>query len=540
MDIAKRKSPQNVNNNVKSANKSNTTPVKISATNTRFAGPNGNSSLFTTPDRPPPTLVPNAPKKPKKTRNTIAPNQTTLDSFFTRKTFPMAKQRLIFDENTCFEFTEKGLNYLKSRDNEAQIISETPTNSAVPIPTNNDVPITSQSTNTTVVDDATLMRQSPSNEILQSDERCYNKNLKRRLFQNDSDIAPKKSASQPFRIISSLEESNAKVTKGATFVFINFKTTGLIPSHIVSNISEMEEDLPEASFGSMLKSSMISVEHCFNEMPHITEISMRAVSRESYINAMNTFNDRNINKLVTSTDMTFQLNVPLDEYKLATYDAKVAQTKSMYLTSDMLRGKNFFHREWKMMKVYLENLKKPAVLVCHDGICFGFPVLLAEMLRDNAEDQKERNKMLNEFKAIEGLYFTDSTFTFKDLEANFVHEINLIKKKTNMKLDQKKEELFSSNFYTLAMKKRFNENWDDYLRNRKRLTESLDDLERGGSITNEDETFTLDSLNSTILGKHFTDLSHAAASTEVLMKVCLSYGQEFLKYSDNNCTSFNF
>uniref|UniRef100_A0AC35TJD7 C2H2-type domain-containing protein n=1 Tax=Rhabditophanes sp. KR3021 TaxID=114890 RepID=A0AC35TJD7_9BILA len=318
---------------------------------------------------------------------------------------------------------------------------------------------------------------------------------------------------------SSCVKNTSSGFKASTYVFMHSNTTGLIDPRIVSTVKSMETNHKYAKYDKLLKASFDKIRPHVQLMPKMTELSMRAFSRSEFEKKMN----QPINPLEKENCdvLHMRFNLPYNKHEWFLYDQRVEQVPAMYLSHEKLRGSKFFFQEWKNIKAFLSKLEKPAVLIANHGVCFDFVVFLSEMLRHDLIDPNSELRIMDEFKqSIPGLYFIDSLFAFKDLEYYFTREVHKLSNMNESSNQDTKFDHVSKTFCSFAIKQRFGAFYDDQLM----LISPDKPTERPHDMYH---------LQKTIFN---TDLSlmRAAENTQMLLKICLAYGNGFVNYTDNN------
>uniref|UniRef100_A0AC35TGH5 Exonuclease domain-containing protein n=1 Tax=Rhabditophanes sp. KR3021 TaxID=114890 RepID=A0AC35TGH5_9BILA len=316
-----------------------------------------------------------------------------------------------------------------------------------------------------------------------------------------------------------------------SYVFLDFETTGLIKNVALPGLNEWKESNPGKTLEDLLRVIVGSVPKSIETMPHVTELSLRSISKKQFERGMDEMSNDNLGTISTN-DLCLQFNLPFDETQWAEYNNKFQTVTSLKLTQEVLESKNYFPQEWDLIYNFLANVKKPAVVIAHNGIRYDYPLLFGELSRDNGG--KESN-MLEQFRSIEGLYFADTKDAFEVIETKFLNKMDEIIIGTGPN-DETLEEVSNSsvNAYlkdvkSKALTERYSAYFNELSEDEYALPVQKLDKQRTSQAT----------LFRTIIGRHYND-HHASADTEALMKICMAYGKDFVRYLDEKRDKFPF
>ncbi|KAM3716533.1 Breast cancer metastasis-suppressor 1-like protein-A [Dirofilaria immitis] len=166
-----------------------------------------------------------------------------------------------------------------------------------------------------------------------------------------------------------------------------------------------------------------------SQAPHVTEISLISATRKAILSGIQKMdalmNAAEINDQVPRHSRFSSFRIPCNVYSAQIkprmsqrewkeYEKAQLQYNVLVYAREDLEDKNDFATEWKGIKLFLEQTRKPVCIIAHNGLRFDFRILHAEF---------ERNGLLNISPIPDQVYFVDSYLMFLDLEKKLHDEL---------------------------------------------------------------------------------------------------------------------
>ncbi|KAK6108902.1 hypothetical protein QQG55_33845 [Brugia pahangi] len=212
-----------------------------------------------------------------------------------------------------------------------------------------------------------------------------------------------------------------------SFVFLDVEASGLFPIDAMNPLDD--PPIP----GSQRDLSQILLNHIrltsSNQAPHIMEISLVSATRKAILSGIRkmdaVMNNNEADDQASLRSRSSSFRIPCNIYS-AQIKPKMNQKewteyeKGRFLRSvfvysrEDLEDKNDFATEWKGLKLFLEQTRKPVCIIAHNGLRFDFRILYAEF---------ERSGLLDINPIPNQVYFVDSYLMFLDLEKKFHDEL---------------------------------------------------------------------------------------------------------------------
>uniref|UniRef100_A0A0R3RSB0 Exonuclease domain-containing protein n=1 Tax=Elaeophora elaphi TaxID=1147741 RepID=A0A0R3RSB0_9BILA len=215
-----------------------------------------------------------------------------------------------------------------------------------------------------------------------------------------------------------------------SFVFLDVEASGLFPIDAMNPLDD--PPIP----GSQRDLSQILRHHirltCSNQAPHITEISLISATRKAVLSGiqkmsqlMNSdeanhevsrsrLNPRSSSFRIPYNICSAQVKPKMSQREWTEYEKKRLRCSVFVYSREDLEDKNDFATEWKGIKLFLEQMRKPVCIIAHNGLRFDFRLLHAEF---------ERNGLLSVSPIPDQVYFVDSYLMFLDLEKKLHDEL---------------------------------------------------------------------------------------------------------------------
>uniref|UniRef100_A0A915PY34 Exonuclease domain-containing protein n=1 Tax=Setaria digitata TaxID=48799 RepID=A0A915PY34_9BILA len=212
-----------------------------------------------------------------------------------------------------------------------------------------------------------------------------------------------------------------------SFVFLDVEASGLFPVDAMNPLDDPPIPGNSRDLSQMLRNYTRLTSS--RQAPHVTEVSLVSATRKAVLSGI-----REMTTLMNIDEMDIQgpLHSKLSSFRVpcnifsaqvkpkmsqgewAEYEKLRLQYSAIAYTREDLEDKNDFATEWKGVKLFLEQTKKPACIIAHNGVRFDFRVLYAEF---------ERNGLLNANPIPDQVYFVDSYLMFLDLEKKLHDEL---------------------------------------------------------------------------------------------------------------------
>lgn len=184
-----------------------------------------------------------------------------------------------------------------------------------------------------------------------------------------------------------------------SFVFLDVEASGLFPIDAMNPLDD--PPIP----GSQRDLSQILLNHIrltsSNQAPHIMEISLVSATRKAILSGIRkmdaVMNNDEADDQASLRSRSSSFRIPCNIYS-AQIKPKMNQKewteyeKGRFLRSvfvysrEDLEDKNDFATEWKGLKLFLEQTRKPVCIIAHNGLRFDFRILYAEFERSGLLD----------------------------------------------------------------------------------------------------------------------------------------------------------
>ncbi|CAP36319.2 Protein CBG19000 [Caenorhabditis briggsae] len=342
-----------------------------------------------------------------------------------------------------------------------------------------------------------------------------------------------------------------------TYIFFDLECTGLIKNDDTRNLQNRPFERSEEHYNIL---NQLCIETRKDELPYITEMSFMAISSETFDdlkaermknlkwNEENPDNQKDLAKYVPANTHTRQINpVLMSDGEWASYERfRLADRRGVLVHSkkDCQRN-NSFKEEWPAVIQFFNSFPKPALLVGHNAIKYDFRVIYGEL---------QRNDLLEDYGIPPDVYFVDSYWMAKKVEETIVKELVTVCKYIKFPKIPKAE----VEDVLLLAEESCNEtilepstsaddhpanilDWDKFsVSLRKRIRkEGFVRTTNGWTYKHGDNKFGLAALYEQLVGGKYS-AHYAQQDTEALMHVCLSYGNEFTQYLNENASAVPF
>uniref|UniRef100_A0A914X2S1 Exonuclease domain-containing protein n=1 Tax=Plectus sambesii TaxID=2011161 RepID=A0A914X2S1_9BILA len=168
-----------------------------------------------------------------------------------------------------------------------------------------------------------------------------------------------------------------------TYVFIDTETTGIF-SEDPANLNNWNgPPVPGQRRDNALKLHILVNHTDPNKAPHLTEVALLAVPRELLEDAIARLEADEDEVVPTAVNVhTRQIRPNLSEEEWNSYRHKQVANRALLLKPRDLQLKASFAEEWPGIRHFLTTIPKPACLIAHYGLGFDFRLLSAEFERN--------------------------------------------------------------------------------------------------------------------------------------------------------------
>ncbi|CAI2353616.1 unnamed protein product [Caenorhabditis sp. 36 PRJEB53466] len=338
-----------------------------------------------------------------------------------------------------------------------------------------------------------------------------------------------------------------------TYVFFDLECTGLIKNDEYRNLPCNNYEKSDDFFHHL---EAFCMHTRTDELPHITEMSFVAISRETFDeikekrkndamrNDQNPEEKRILAEYVATNTHTRQLNPLINEDKWREYENTRNNDKKEVLVhpKKLCLRNNTFKQEWPAVVNFLDSLQKPVLLVGHNALRYDLRVIYGEM---------QRNGLRDDCKLPEDVFFMDSLLMAKQIENEAFKKLTDICKfidfsKISPKEEDEEVQITDSSNRPIGRPvassrgpandhPRHTIKWDEFsVALRKRIPmNGFVRTENGGWTFKYAGTnrYKLEIIYKEVVGGEYT-AHYAQQDAEALMHTCLSYGNDFTKFAD--------
>ncbi|CAG9531039.1 unnamed protein product [Cercopithifilaria johnstoni] len=214
-----------------------------------------------------------------------------------------------------------------------------------------------------------------------------------------------------------------------SFVFLDIEASGLFPNDALNPLDDPPIPGSQRDLSQTLRNHIRLTNS--NQAPHIMEISLISATRKAVLSGIRKMDqlmnseasDEVTRSRLSSRPISFripcnihsaQVKPKMNQREWAEYEkGRLRYSVFVYCRED-LEDKNDFSTEWKGVKLFLEQTRKPVCIIAHNGLRYDFRLLHAEF---------ERNGLLNTNPIPDQVYFVDSYLMFLDLEKKLHDEL---------------------------------------------------------------------------------------------------------------------
>ncbi|KAL3985951.1 hypothetical protein ACH3XW_40760 [Acanthocheilonema viteae] len=213
-----------------------------------------------------------------------------------------------------------------------------------------------------------------------------------------------------------------------SFVFLDVEANGLFPIDAMNPLDDPPIPGSERDLSQILRNHIRLTSS--SQAPHMMEISLISATRKAVLSGIRKMdqllnNDADDMSRFGLRSRSSSFRIPCNIYcaqvkpkmsqrEWAEYEKGRLRYSVFVYSQEDLEDKNDFATEWKGVKLFLEQMRKPVCIIAHNGLRFDFRLLHAEF---------ERNGLLNSNPIPDQVYFVDSYLMFLDLEKKLHDEL---------------------------------------------------------------------------------------------------------------------